>query len=113
MSKDLGKVIGYFAVHPPIDALCDGDACIIAGTQSALNKYVKTISNLGVEFENRKTRLGEILEGIGRGGAYAFDKESYKVFYPLANKHGFQLKNEDFSPTETGMHFVVVRNIIT
>ena len=113
MAKDLGKVIGYFAVHPPIDVLCDGDACIIAGTQSALNKYIKTLSNPEVEFQNRKTRLSEILDGIERGGAYAFDKESYKVFYPLANKQGFKLKNEDFNPTETGLHFVVVRNKIT
>ncbi len=113
MSKDLRKVVGYFAIHPPIDVLCDGDACIIAGTQSALNKYIKTLSKPEVAFQNRKTRLSEILDGIGRGGAYAFDKESYKVFYPLANKHGFKLKNEDFSPTETGLHFVVVRNKIT
>lgn len=113
MSKKLGKVIGYFAFHPPIDVLCDGDACIIAGTQSALNKYIKTLSAPEVAFQNRKTRLSDIRDGIDRGGAYAFDKESYKIFHPLANELGFKLKNEDFNSTETGLHFVVVRNEIT
>ena len=113
MPTDDSKVIGYFAVHPPQDVLCDGDACIIAGTQSLMNKYIKSLAEPDTVFQKRKTRLGEILEGISRGGAYAFDKESYKAFYPLANKHGFNLKNENFSPTDTGHHFVIVGRSIT
>lgn len=86
MSKDLKKTIGYFAIHPPYDILCDGEACIVAGNQSKLNKYIKSLSS-GTEFQKRKTNLSEILDGMSRGGAYAFDEVSYKVFYPLANKH--------------------------
>ena len=108
MSKDLKKVIGYFAIHLPQDILCDGDACIIAGTLSALNKYIKSLSS-GADFQKRKTRLVEILDGIRMGGAYAFDEASYKLFYPLANRHGLNLKKEEFPPTETGRHFVVVK----
>ncbi len=113
MVKGKDAVIGYFAIHPPQDVLCDGDACIIAGSQSALNRYIKSLSDSGVEFQNRKTRLSEILDGLFRGGAYAFDQESYKVFYPLANKHGYHLKDEIFTETETGRHFVIVKHTIT
>jgi hypothetical protein len=113
MAKNEDTVIGYFAVHPSQDLLCDGDACIIAGSQSALNRYLASLANSGVEFQKRKTRLSEILDGILRGGAYAFDQESYKLFYPLANKHGYHLKDEIFTKTETGHHFVIVKNIIT
>ncbi len=113
MAKEKDAVIGYFAFHPPQDVLCDGDACIIAGSQSALNRYIKSLSDSGVEFQNRKTRLSEILDGLFRGGAYAFDQESYKVFYPLANKHGYHLKDEIFTETETGRHFVIVKHTIT
>ncbi len=108
MSKYLKKTIGYFAIQLPQDILCDGDACIIAGSQSALNKYIKSLSS-GAVFQKRKTNLGEILDGMSRGGAYAFDEASYMVFYPLANKHGLNLKEEKFTQTETGRHFVVVK----
>jgi hypothetical protein len=111
MSKIENKVIGYFAIHSSQEILCEGDACVIAGGQSALHKYIKSSHGTGSEYQIRKTRLGEILEGISLGGAYAFDKESYGLFYPLANKHGFNLKNEDFSSTESGNHFVIVRFI--
>lgn len=113
MPKKDSDVVGYFAIYPPHDILCDGDACIVAGTQSALNNYITSIANSNIEFDKRKTRFGEILEGMAIGGAYAFDEKAYNLFYPLANKNGFSLKSEIFSSTETGMHFVVVRQTIT
>jgi hypothetical protein len=57
----------------------------------------------------KKTRFGEIILGLNRGGAYAFDEESYNRFYPLANRIGYNFKKEEFAPTETGRHFVVIR----
>ena len=42
MAKEKDAVIGYFAFYPPQDVLCDGDACVIAGSQSSLNKYIKS-----------------------------------------------------------------------
>ncbi|MCP3892690.1 MAG: hypothetical protein GY702_28015 [Desulfobulbaceae bacterium] len=113
MVKGKDAVIGYFAIHPPQDVLCDGDACIIAGSQSALNRYINSLSYSGVEFQKRKTRFSEIQDGLFRGGAYAFDKESYKAFYPLANKHGYHLEHEEFPETETGRHFVIVKHTIS
>ena len=113
MAKEKDSVIGYFAFYPPQDVLCEGDACVIAGSQSALNRYIKSLSSSGVEFQKRKTRFSEILEGLLGGGAYAFDEESYNLFYPLANKHGYNLGKEIFSETETGFHFVIIKNTIT
>lgn len=55
------------------------------------------------------THPGEMLDGMSRGGAYAFDKTAYNIFYPLANKHGLNLNEEKFTPTETGRHFVIVK----
>jgi len=101
------KVMGYFAVYPPVDVLCDGDACIIAGTESALRKYSEFMSPSTV-FDVRKTRLGEILKGISMGAFYAFDEISYNRFYPLANKYGCNLKEEVFSALETNRHFFIV-----
>jgi len=58
----------------------------------------------------KKTRFGEIIKGMKMGAPYAFDEQSYNRFYPLANKIGFNLIEEDFSKeTETGHHFVVIR----
>jgi hypothetical protein len=108
MSKDDAKVMGYFAIHLPQDVLCDGDACIIAGSESAMNRYIEAASVPNAVFQVKKTRFGDVLKGLLRGGAYSFDEESYGRFLPLANKNGLNLKEEDFPPTETGRHFVVV-----
>jgi hypothetical protein len=105
------KVIGYFAKLSPTEVVCEGDACVIAGSEEEMKKYIKSISNnLLKQTVIKKTRFGEIMNGIKLGAPYAFDKESYDRFYPLAKKVGLNLKKEDFSvPTETGHHFVVVR----
>jgi len=108
---DNSKVIGYFAIVPPVDVLCEGDACVIAGSEMSMKKYLSTLApNSLAKFQVKKTRFGEILEGMQRGAPYAFDEASYNRFYPIANKNGFDLQQEDFSvPTETGRHFVVIR----
>ncbi len=108
MPKDHSKVIGYFAVTPAYDLLCDGEACIIAGTQSNLNKYALEFRQKGLEFQNRKTTLGDILKGLEKGGYYAFDEVAYKKFRPLANKYGHSFTDEVFPKTEDGFQLVVV-----
>ena len=76
-----------------------------------MKNYIRSIlPNSSKQPTIKKTRFGEIIKGIGLGAPYAFDEESYNRFYPLANKIGFNLKEEDFSEkTETGFHFVVLR----
>ncbi len=107
---DKTRVVGYFAFTLPMDVVCDGDACVIAGSETAMKRY---IAKLGVTAKNlpaiRKTRLGDILVGMYQGGAYAFDEESYNRFYPLAAKAGIDIGPQDFSMSgPTGMHFVHV-----
>ena len=35
------QTIGYIAVHPPDGVLCDGAACVVAGGQADLHRYVQ------------------------------------------------------------------------
>lgn len=108
VSDDHTRVIGYFAFFPPMSVFCDGDACVIAGSEEAIMRYIGPDSSLSAS-TIRKTRFGEILDGMRRGGAYAFDEQSYKRFYPLAAKAGLSLGPEDFSgDSPTGFHFVRV-----
>ena len=112
MSQDIdSKVIGHFAFSSPMGVICDGDACVISGSIEAMHNYIEstlTDSSKGVMI--KKTRFSEIIQGMEKGAAYAFDEQSYNRFYPLANKTGFNLKKEDFTiQTETRFHFVVIR----
>ena len=112
MSTDINsKVIGYFAYSSPSEVICDGDACVISGSEQSMKEYIKSSSSGSLaNFTIKKTRFSEIVKGMKMGAPYAFDEKSYNRFYPLANKIGYNLKEEDFSaPTETGRHFVVIR----
>lgn len=111
MSLDIdSKVIGYFAFNSPLEVVCEGDACVISGSEQDMRNYLNGLSSTTEEVTIKKTRFSEIIQGMKMGAPYAFDEHSYNRFYPLANKMGFNLRNEDFStPTETGFHFVVVR----
>ena len=107
------KVIGYFAYASPIEALCDGDACVIAGSEADLRTYVSDLGPGAItRFTLKKTRFGEIIRGIRLGAAYAFDETAYNRFYPLAQREGLDLKQEDFYPTPTGRHFVRVQFMV-
>ena len=46
------------------------------------------ISNHKEQDVVKKTRFGEIIKGLEKGGAYAFDRESYDKFFILAVRHG-------------------------
>ena len=45
----------------------------------------------------RKTRFGEIMQGLSLGAAYAFDEESYERFLPLGRATGLALSSANFS----------------
>ena len=112
MHRDIdSKVIGYFAFSSPTEVVCDGDACVISGSEQSMRNYITSTSSGSSQGTTiRKTRFGEITKGMKMGAPYAFDEQSYNRFYPLANKIGLNLKEEDFSrETETGYHFVVIR----
>jgi hypothetical protein len=104
------KVIGYFAFSSPTSVICEGDACVISGSEQRMRDYVASVATESSQNNTiKKTRFGEIIRGMGMGAPYAFDEESYNRFFPLANKIGMDLEEEDFSETETGFHFVVIR----
>ena len=103
------KVMGYFAFYPPLDVLCDGDACVIAGSESLMKGYIESRGKAGSNFRIKKTRYSEIAHGLSAGAAYAFDEESYKRFYPIANRHGYSLGDEVFPKADCGFHFIIIR----
>jgi hypothetical protein len=106
------KVVGYFAYLSPMEVVCtDVDACVVSGSSSAMQDYLAEIRPAGAAAASvRKARFGEILKGLQLGAAYAFDKESYGRFYPLALEAGIPVGAADFTdPRHQGTRFVTVR----
>jgi len=66
--------------------------------------------SLGMPAEIVKTRFGDILRALYRGGVYAFDREAYARFYPLAKIENLDVKEADVDKMEKeGLRFVTVR----
>ena len=58
----------------------------------------------------RKTRFGEVLQGLTLGAAYAFDEDAYGRFYPLGRAEGLPIAEGDFAgERERGDRFFTVR----
>ncbi|MBI5417114.1 hypothetical protein HZA55_04095 [Candidatus Poribacteria bacterium] len=85
------KIIGYFAYFSKQSVLCDGDACVIAGSEQKMINYLLMNKQEIAKYTIKKTRFEEIMAGINQGAAYCFDEESYNIFYPLARKHGLNM----------------------
>ena len=102
------KVIGYVAFHPAFQMFCEDVACIVAGTQSSMNKYLKSSSSDPKEFEKRKTSYAQLVSGMEAGGLYAFDIESYKMFNSLAKKFSLKLILQEKPPIFAGQAFTFV-----
>ncbi|MGK0186089.1 MAG: hypothetical protein ACI9R3_001872 [Verrucomicrobiales bacterium] len=100
MDRD-ANIIGYFAATKRGDVVCDGAACIIAGSYKTMKEYL-AISKTKPPGKIKiiKTRFGEISSGMRRGGAYSFDAESYGRFLPLAREAGMSCDDVDFSTDE-------------
>jgi hypothetical protein len=87
--SDATKVIGYFSCTNSGEVCCDGDACVIAGTEEKMRDYIINRLEKGAEKDIiKKTRFGEIVNRMRQGRAYAFDEESYNNFYDLAVING-------------------------
>lgn len=111
MSDRYSKVIGYFAYASPTEIVCTGKACVISGSQRAMRYYIAEIDPEGWKKNTiKKTRFGEIMRGLQLGAAYAFDKESYGRFYPLARKEGLPVAEGDFKEQKSkGFRFFTVQ----
>jgi len=104
------KVIGYFTHLSPSEVLCsDGNSCIISGSIISMKKYLKELIPEGTKNPIiKKTRFGEIMNGIKMGAAYAFDEVSYKRFYPLAVKEKLPIKKANFKEIQSeGKRFLI------
>ena len=112
MSQRDSKVVGYFAHWSRMQVVCtDRDACVISGSIEAMREYLAELDPLGASKATvRKTRFGEVLRGLQLGGAYAFDKDSYARFYPLALEAGLPVGVADFEgQADRGGRFFTVR----
>jgi hypothetical protein len=99
MSQKETKVLGFVAVVPGgVDVLCDGDSCVVAGSEKAMKQYIEmsTAGDGDVRFRVTKARYGHVLRAMKLGGAYSFDRESFSRFCPLAREDGIEVA--DFTP---------------
>ena len=111
MSKNYSKVIGFFAYRTKAEVVCSDEACVIAGSHAAMKDYIVELFSDGLERTTiRKTRFGEILQGMKIGADYAFDEESYSRFYPLAIEEGLNAPKIDFKKDmKDGDRFLVIK----
>jgi len=112
MSDRDSKVIGLFALRPPVDVVCaDVDACLIVDSEQVMKAYVEQVFSLNAgRVTIKKTRFGEIYRGLMLGAAYAFDEPSYSRFYPLALDAGLPVSPADFKKAQDdGQKFFTVR----
>jgi hypothetical protein len=115
MAQRDSRVIGYFAYLSPMEVVCsDVDACVVSGSSTAMEEYLAEMHpHRAPAATVRKTRFGEILRGLELGAAYAFDKESYARFYPLALEAGVPVEAADFEKhRESGGRFFTVRLVM-
>ena len=108
------KVIGYFSYNISGNVFCDGDACVIAGSEASMKSYMKAmLPKISKKDKIKKTTFGEIATGLKKGAAYAIDKEAYERFLPLAklNKINDLPEAEEFfsEQSETGIHFIRIQ----
>jgi hypothetical protein len=91
--------------------VCDGDACLIAGSETNFKKYLQIANqphsaNVIIE----KTRFCEILRGLLLGAAYSFDETAYAKFYPLAKKALLDVSKPNFNGNPgKEIEFITVR----
>ena len=98
MSDKETKVLGFIAFVPgTIGVLCDGDSCIVMGSEKLMKQYLeKFAADLRVGYRITKARYGHVLKVMKMGGAYSFDRESFSRFCPLARADGIDVVN--FTP---------------
>ena len=96
------KVLGYVAVVPgTINVLCDGDSCIVAGSEKLMRDYIASFCRARTaEYHVRKARYGHVLQSMKLGAAYSFDAESFSRFSPLAREDG--IEPVDYTPANRG-----------
>ena len=111
--KDAHRIIGYFSYTKSGMVLCEGEACIIVESEELMQSYIKKAQATDDKEKSiiKKTRFGEIMNGLEQGALYAFDEGSYKRFSDLTKMNGINfLDTEDKSSdeTHTGIRLVII-----
>ena len=114
MAQEETRIVGYFAHLSATDVLCtDVDACLISGSREAMERYLAEMAHDARKATIKKTRFGEVLRGLQLGAAYAFDREAYERFRPLALHAGVPVAEADFAAQERrGGRFFTVRLVV-
>jgi hypothetical protein len=95
------RVIGYFAYASPVEVVCTGEACVIAGSEATMRSFLAELdAGRATRHTIRKTRFGEIVTGMKHGAAYAFDEEAYGRFFTLALEAGLPVAPVDFAAAQ-------------
>lgn len=103
------KVIGFFAYKTKLELVCEGQSLIITGSKEKMEEYLKSHGfEKTSSFTIKKTKFGEILEGLKRGAEYSFDSESYSRFYPLGLGENLELIKFEES-NEEGKGFLNIK----
>lgn len=109
------KVIGYFAYfNSDNKVVCDGDSCVIAGSEDNMLSYLlNTYSKNEIKRDViiKKTRFGEVYQGLMAKGAYSFDREAYERFFAVASKINIDIPDPsefDLYKTDSKMHFLKI-----
>lgn len=105
------KVIGFIAYVTKTSPVCFEDALLIAESEQSMLDFVKGIEpNPEKQVTIRKYRFEDILAGLQRGNAFAFNRESYGRFYPVAKAAGIPVENVNFDEMEKmGNHLFVLQ----
>ena len=86
--------IGYLA-HNNVAPLCDGDSCVIIGSRGRMKRHAERSGLSPVTIQ--AADFASIADGLRRGGAYSFDEQAFRRFFPLAQVAGFPIADQDFS----------------
>jgi hypothetical protein len=110
------RIVGYFAYTESEVVLCEGEACLIAGNKDLMKLYVEKVPSLNDEEKViiKKTRFGEIMDGIELGALYAFDEGSYKTFSELIKTNEinfFSTENMSSAESHIGIRLVIVKKL--
>lgn len=107
------KVIGYIAEDDLGMTCCAEEACIVAGSEEQMRKYLHRMTYNGIgRGIIRKIRFSSIMDGMKKGTEYAFDKEAYDRFLPLAEANKVEnLPSGDkfLEEPANGLDFLTVR----
>jgi hypothetical protein len=107
------KVIGYFAYYADGNVFCDGDACVIAHSLDAMKKYLNESGSPVDQATIKKTRFGEVIQGMQQGAPYAFDNVAYTKFNEQALRANIKgiPQEHNFTTTNEHMHFIRLKFI--